>query len=86
MSNRKLKSEDYIWVRVVPDDFYEDGVDAIWKRIDDNIEKPVKINDRVAYYKKGRLVKEYGKVVAFGPAVFTYDVDEDSVYYADLVK
>lgn len=80
-----LNGDDYIWVRVQPDDFYEDGHDAIWQRIDDNTEKPVKLGDKVYYYRKhmtGRLV---GKVVAIGPAAYHFETDERYTYFADPI-
>ena len=79
-----LSGDDYVWVRVVPEDFYVEGIDAIWQKLDDNTPKPVKLGDKVEYCRKGDLSKNVGEVVAIGPVVEHFTIDERYAYFADL--
>lgn len=85
MSEKRLdNSSGYIWVRILPDDFYEDGINAVWCKMDNEKSKPVAIDDKVVYYRKGMLGRLTGQVVD----VFLSNkpFDETRVYHADPYK
>ena len=44
-----LNTSDYVWLRVLPEDFYEEGIDAIWCKKEDIDKNPINIGDQVEY-------------------------------------
>lgn len=80
-----INAADYKWVRILPDDFYEDGVDAIWCHKEDTEDKPVEINDRVEYSRyspyKYPGPSALGKVIAIFESIG--QVDKRYTYYAN---
>ena len=76
-----LNASDYVWLRILPDDFYEDGIDAVWCKLNDKQSKPIAIDNKVVYYRKGMFGKLTGKVID----IFSMNgsFNEARIYYAD---
>lgn len=83
-----IEASDYQWVRILPEDFYEEGVDAIWCHKEDLEDKPVNINDMVEYRKYNPYEfpgpSALGKVIALFEGIGQVDVR--TTYIANHIK
>lgn len=83
-----IDAAEYVWVRILPDDFYEEGVDAIWCHKSEIDEKPVKVGDKVEYHKYSPY--SFPGPSALGEVIAMFEdigkVDKRTVYYANQYK
>lgn len=79
---------EYKWLRVLPEDFYEEGVDVVWCHKKDADEKPVELNDTIEY--RRHMNSKYpgpmslGKVIAIFEGIGQFD--KRFAYFGEIYK
>ena len=82
-----INAADYKWIRILPDNKFEDCVDAIWCHKEDEDIRPVNINDKIEYRKFNPY--EYPGPSAIGTVIAIFEsigpVDKRDTYSANRI-